>query len=70
MVSALAHADEQLVDEFSKAASILDLKIKPLDHKKLEGGVFYLLSVFTDVFSVHKWPQALRSCLKETVLNK
>lgn len=44
MVSALAHADEQLVDEFSKAASILDLKIKPLDHKKLEGGVFYLLS--------------------------
>ena len=56
MVSALAHAEEQLVDEFSKAASILDLKIKPLDHKKLEGGLFYLLSVFTDVSSVHKWP--------------
>lgn len=40
MVSALAHADEQLVDVFSRAASILDLKIKPLDHRKLEGVLF------------------------------
>lgn len=45
MVSALAHADEQLVDGFSGAALILDLKIKLLDRRKLRGGFFHLLSL-------------------------
>jgi len=45
MVSALAHTGEQLVDKFSKAALILDLKIKPLGCRKIEGGGVFTSSL-------------------------
>lgn len=41
----MAHTGEQLVDEFSRTASISDFKIKLLAGMELGGGLFHLCSV-------------------------